>query len=329
MKTNFTSKLVALMISASLMATSCKNDAVDLGLASPSSANFKEIRAKALEDLLQTKTFKAEDGLSFTSDKGVKVTINPNCLRDQSNNLVTGDVTLSFVEIFDRGNMILTNKPVMGKDGAGNLLPLVTGGQYNISLSKGNQTLKPGCIFTVSVPASNTGALDSEMKLWEGNIDEDGNLAWEEKNRDGAQGKEAGMGANTQTARYDIWDSEFGWANVDRFYNDPRPKTQIKVTVPSGYNNENSGVYLAYEGEPNVLAQLDTYDTQDHYFSEHYGFIPIGMNLHVVFVSESNGSVVYAIKKATIIENGVIVIHTGELQTGSKSSLVGLINALN
>src|SRR5690606_15987683 len=106
-------------------------------------------------------------------------------------------------------------------------------------------------IFTVSVPASNTGALDSEMKLWEGNIDEDGNLAWEEKNRDGAQGKEAGMGANTQTARYDIWDSEFGWANVDRFYNDPRPKTQIKVTVPSGYNNENSGVYLAYEGEPN------------------------------------------------------------------------------
>lgn len=329
MKTNFTPKLLALLISASLMATSCKNDTADLGLAAPSSANFKDIRAKALQDLVQTKTFKAEDGLSFTSDKGTKVTINPNCLRDQSNNLVTGDVMLSFVEIYDRGNMVLTNKPVMGKDGGGNLLPLVTGGQYNISVSKGSEALKPGCIFTVSVPASNTGALDSDMKLWEGNIDEDGNLAWDEKNREGAQGKEAGIGANTETASYDIWDSAFGWANVDRFYSDPRPKTKIKVTVPSGYNNQNAGVYLAYEGEPNVLAQLDTYDTQDHYFSEHYGFIPIGMNLHVVFVSESNGSVVYAIKKATIIENGVIVIHSGELQTGSKSSLISLINALN
>lgn len=329
MKTNITSKLLALMITASLVATSCKNDTVDVGLAAPSSVGFKDIRAKALQDLIQTKTFKAQDGLSFTSEKGAKITINPNCLRDQANNPVTGDATLSFVEIYDRGNMVLTNKPVMGKDGSGNLLPLVTGGQYHIAVSKDNQALKPGCIFTVSVPANNTGALDSEMKLWRGNIDEDGNLAWEEKNRQGQQGKEAGMGANKETARYDIWDSEFGWANVDRFYSDPRPKTQIKVTVPTGYNNENAGVYLAYEGEPNVLAQLDTYDTEDHYFSEHYGFIPIGMNLHVVFVSESNGSVVYAIKKATIIENGIIAINSGDLQTGTKSSVVNLINALN
>lgn len=328
MKTNFTSKLIALLLSASFVTLSCKNEAIDLGLALPSATAFKDLRADALKDLIQTKTFKAQDGVEFTSEKGAKIKINSNCLRDQGGALVMGDVTLSFVEIYDRGNMVMTNKPVMGKDGAGDLKPLVTGGQYNIQVKQGNDVLRPGCPFTVSVPASNTGNLDSGMKLWRGNIDQEGNLAWEEKNPNG-QGKEAGMDVNKEMVKYDIWDTEFGWTNVDRFYNDTRPKTQIKVTVPAGYNSNNAAVYLAYEGEKNVLAQLDTYDVQDHYFSEHYGFIPVGMNLHVIFVSESNGTVVYAIKKATIIQNGVIVVHAGEMQTGTKSNLVNLINGLN
>jgi hypothetical protein len=99
--------------------------------------------------------------------------------------------------------------------------------------------------------------------------------------------------------------------------------------VPTGYDAENSGVYLAYENEPNVLAQLDTYDPDGKFFSEHYGFIPVGMNLHVVFVSESNGYIVYAIKRATIIANGTIEIKSDDLGTTTKNNLISLINAIN
>ncbi|MFD1629688.1 hypothetical protein [Pseudopedobacter beijingensis] len=330
MKTNFTSKLMTALIGVSLLATtSCKKNSSgpEIDLAAPSAASFQELRKKTLEDMTQTQVFKAEDGINFTSAKGVEVKISPNCLVDENNNPVTGNVTISFIEIFDRGSMVLANKPVMGRNNNGDVSPLVTGGQYNIKIMQGNKEVKPGCSYNVSVPANNTGAIDTDMLLWRGTIDQEGNLVWDETG--GNHGKEAGMNINTERATYAIWDNEFGWTNVDRFYSDARPKTQIKVTVPSAYNKDNAGIYLAYEGEPNVLAQLDTYDMQDHFFSEHYGFIPVGLTLHVIFMSENNGSVAYAIKKATIVANGTIAIGTEDIKTTSKSQLINMINALN
>ncbi len=326
MKTTLTSKLFAIACGVAVLASSCKNDGTEIGLAPASSASFKNLRERALKDLVQQKTFKAEDEIVFTSQKGAKLTIGSNCLRDENGNSVEGDVTLSFIEIYDRGNMVATNKPVMGKDGDGNLLPLVTGGEYNIEFKQGDKTLRSGCLFNIHIPAKNTGSLDGGMILWTGKINDEGNLVWEEAKADG---KEGGIRPNEQSAGYDIWGNEFGWTNVDRFYSDPRDKTQIKVTVPNGYNKDNAAVYLAYENEPNVLAQLDTYDVEDKFFSEHYGFIPIGMNLHVIFVSESNGSVVYATKPATIVANGTIAITDAELNTTTKNNLISLINALN
>ena len=327
MKKHITNKLFAALIGATMLMVSCKNDTEVLKLTPGTAESFKNLRQKALDNITQKKTFKAEDGIIFESKKGAKVTINSNCLRDANNNTVTGDVEMSFIEIYDRGNMVATNKPVMGIDGSGKLLPLVTGGQYNIQIKKGNENLKSGCIFQVSIPAKNTGELDEQMKLWDGIINDEGDLVWEEVGREA--GEKVNLDPNKETATYNIWGNSFGWTNVDRFYNDSRPKTQIKVKVPTGYGKHNAGVYLAYEGEPNVLAQLDTYDTVEQYFSEHYGFIPVGMNVKVIFVSESNGSVVYAIKPVTIVNNATIQISENELGTSSLDNVINMINNLN
>ena len=331
MKTKLNSTLLALLASAAVSLSSCKNDTETVALlANPSAAGFQEIRKNALADIVITKSFKAEEGITFDTDKGTKVRITPNCLRDNANNLVTGDVSLSFVEMYDRGNMTATNKPLLGKTSAGELQPLVTGGQFNIAVHQGNQTLKSGCPFFVDIPASLTGGIDEEMTLWKGKIDEKGELAWDEikRNADG-QGKDAGVNINTEMATYQVWASEFGWTNVDRFYSDSRPKTQIKVTVPASYDMSNSAVYLSYEGEPNLLARLDTYDSVEKFFSEHYGYIPVGLNVHVIFISESNGSLVYAIKKVTIAADDIIHFNTDELNVTSKENLVNLINNLD
>lgn len=330
MKTKFNSTLLALLACATLSLSSCKNDKEIISLiANPSAAGLNDIRKNALADVTITKEFKAEDGLTFTTDKGTEIKILPNCLRDNSNNNVDGEVTLSFVEMYDRGNMVLTNKPLMGKNNNGDLLPLITGGQFNIEVHKGNQKLKSGCPFYVNIKASITGGLDTDMKLWFGNIDEDGNLTWDEVNAENGQGKRAGINANSEYATYDIFSNEFGWTNVDRFAGEPDPKTQIKVTVPTEYNAANAAVYLSYENESNLLARLDTYDTQEHFFSEHYGFLPVGQNVHVIFTSESNGSIVYAIKKVTIVANGVINFSESDLNITSKSNLVSIINNLD
>ncbi len=328
MKTNFTSKLLAVLLSVSFIATSCKNDGAEPApiIGKPSAAGFQEMRAKVLAALTQKKDFKIADGLTFTSAKGAKVVIQPNCLLDKDGNAATGDATLAFLDIYDRGNMVLANKPVMGVNAAGEKEPLVTGGQYNIKVMQGDKELRSGCTFEVTIPASNTGGMDQQMLLWDGFIDDDGNLEWKEVPDNG---KGAGMTAATEYATYKIWHNQFGWTNVDRFYSYQGEKTKIKVKVPTGYNKDNAAVYLAYEDQPNLLAQLDTWETVDHYFSEHYGFVPVGMKLHVIFVSESNGSFVYSIKQVTIAANSTITIANQELSTGTMAQLQDKINKLN
>jgi len=325
---NLTFQSLAIVATMALT-MSCKDDnsVPDVGLAAPNAAAFQNLRKEALADLVQNATFKAEEAIAFTSEKGAKVFINAGCLRDESNNAVTGDVAMSFVEIYDRGNMVATNKPVMGKDPDGNLLPLVTGGEYKIEIKQGDKNLHSVCGVNVSIPASLTGGLDNGMILWKGQIEEDGNLAWEVEKQ-----AEIGMEREDPTGEfapfYNIWDGQFGWTNVDRFFIDPRPKTQIKVTVPDGYDHKNSSVHLSYQGESNLLAQLDVYNVGGRFFSEHYGFVPIGMTLHVIFTSESNGKFVSAIKKATIAKDAVISIAPGDLSTIAKADLVKKINEL-
>jgi len=305
-----------------------KNNAVnEPRLALPDAGSFQDLRNEALKDLVQTKTFKAEDGVEFTSAKGVKLQIWGDCLQDQEGNAVTGDVTLSFVEMYDRGNMLVTNKPLMGINANGKKEPLVTGGQFNIEVKQGNKILKPGCLFSMQVPAGLTGGLDHDMSLWTGSFNENGDLAWEEVQE--GNGKERPLNPNEQQTSYGIFGQEFGWNNVDRFSSYTGPKTQIKVTVPAAYNQTNSGVFLAYEDSPYTLAQLDSYDTAEKYFTEHYGFVPVGLTVHVIFTSESNGQIVYAIKQVTITSGSIIAINESDLNTTTKENLVSMINALH
>lgn len=307
--------------------TACQKDNLPEGRALPNAANFKALRAEALADLTQSKTFKAQDGLLFTSAEGTVLTIHPSCLTDQDGNAITGDVTLSFVELYDRGDMVTTNKPLMGRQNNGPLLPLVTGGEFNIEVKQGAKILKSSCSYTLKVPAANTGAADPEMIFWKGQVDEDGNLVWEDKKEN--QGDRNRVNVDQEMNTYNVWASGFGWTNVDRFYSFDGPKTAIKVTVPTGYDNSNASVYLAYKDQPGMLAYLDTYDTAQNYFSEHYGFVPVGMSLYVIFVSESNGSYIYAIKESTIVADATIAIQEADLQTTTAAALSSLIDGLD
>jgi hypothetical protein len=181
--------------------------------------------------------------------------------------------------------------------------------------------------MTMLVPADLTDGVDNTMTLWAGAIDEQGELAWREvkEGGDGANGKGGVQGEGTN---YYVTFGNFGWTNVDRFYSDPRPKTTILADVPDGYDNNNSAVYLSYDGEgTNALAKLDTY-TAAGLFSEHYGQIPIGLACHVIFVTEDNGQWRYAIKGVTVAANDVYTFTLAETTTGTEAQLVAAINAI-
>jgi len=318
--------LLGTILVTALVFTSCtKNDNDDIILIRPTAEDYNTIKDAALEDITQNFQFNAEDGyISLTSDKGVAININTACLT-LNGNAVTGAIDLEFVELFDKGNMLTTNKPTMGILPNGDKALLISGGEFFINATQNGMALETSCDIQLGIPVDLTGGADNEMILWNGIIDEDGNLAWEEDLRDGPNGQ---GGVFAEGNQYYAFLGAFGWSNVDRFYNDPRPKTTILSGVPEGYNNTNCSIFLSYDGEDTGLANLDTYDAGSGLFSEHYGQIPIGLECHVIFVSEENGNWKYAIKAVTIVENGVITFTEGEMAIATEAQLTTMINGL-
>ncbi|WJS95983.1 hypothetical protein NYQ10_05880 [Flavobacterium johnsoniae] len=322
MKTNF--KKIGLLILAMTTFASCDNtDGDDIKLSPPTAAAFKSISEKGLKRNTQNFTMTAGNGVvTLTSAKGVKLYINGDCLT-KNGNAVTGQVDIEFVELFDKGNMLVTNKPTMGimPDGKKNLL--ISGGEFFIKATQGGVELQTSCSMNMIVPTALTNGFDNLMTLWTGVIDEDGELAW--KDARGADGK---GGVQGEGNNYYVTFGNFGWTNVDRFYSDPRPKTTILVDVPEGYDNTNSAVYLSYDGEGNnALAKLDTY-TAEGLFSEHYGQIPVGLACHIIFATEDNGNWRYAIKGVTTTANAVYTFALAETTVGTEAQLVAAINAI-
>jgi hypothetical protein len=319
-------RLFIMLFAFAMTFTSCNSD--DDSITQnyvPSSTAFNSIRQAALEDMTQNFQIDAADGMTtLTSANGVEIDINANCLT-LNGNAVTGQIDIEYVEVFDGGQMLISDKTTMGKLPNGDMAMIISGGEFYINATQNGQQLDLGCTMNLRIPADLT-APDNEMTLWNGVIDNDGNIEWEEEDNTGQGGVFLEQGAAGQT--YYAFFNSFGWTNVDKFYNYAGLKTQILAAVPSGYNFQNSAVYLHYDGEGNALAKLDTFDANTGLFSEHYGQIPVGLACHIIFATEENGQWRYAIKAVTISENAVYTFTLAETTIGSEAQLVAAINAL-
>ena len=325
MKTNF--KSIAILFFGITALVSCSKDQdAPVNVYSPSSAAFSALKNKAIDTRTQNFTATAGSGMiNLTSSKGVQISFNGNNLT-KNGNLVTGSIDVKFIEIFDKGAMLATNKSTMGKMGDGNQSILKSGGEFFIEASQGSVKLVSTGAIQLNVPASLTGAIDNGMIFWEGNVTDPENIVWEKPNGTaGAHGGVVGFNQIAYTATF----GNFGWTNIDRFISDPRPKTQILATVPVQYNSTNSAVYLSVDGEgQNQLAKFDTYNPTTLQFSEHYGQIPIGLVCHIIFATEENGQWRYGIKSVTTIANAVYSFSLAETVLGTEAQMIAAINAI-
>lgn len=298
---------------------------------------FATLKRAALETKVQNFSIDATQNSLITTANGVFFTIHGNCL-SKNGNPVTGMVDVQVVELFERGAMLTTNKPTMGALPNGDKALLISGGEFFLSIFQDGEPVDEDCDMVATIPANLTGGVDTEMTLFKGNggdqdcdtIDDDcDGITWQEITDPNGDQIEVAIqngdgGENFYVAPF----GDFGWTNIDRFYTDARPKTTLLVAVPSNFNSENSAVYLAYVGEPNALAALDTFNANTNTFSEHYGQIPIGLQCHVIFTSEANGQWLYAIKSVTIADGETISIMETDLSAASESVLETLINEL-
>ena len=173
--------------------------------------------------------------------------------------------------------------------------------------------------------------MDWNMALFRAGDDLNDTDNWEEadvenngKNNKVRNGE--GEGANGVMATYSFDLGSFGWSNLDRWYSFTGPKTAIYVSVPAGYNGDNCAVYLYYDGESTAIARMDVWDEDELMFTEHYGLIPIGLNVHIIVVTEIDGELHYAMQGTTVVDNHIEVISS--LSPITQPALETLINAL-
>jgi hypothetical protein len=284
-----------------------------------------------IEELTQNFTVKAEDGAYLTGEQGTIIHFYPNTFTKQNGDPVTGNVDIEIVEIYKKSDMLFTKMATNGKDGEGNIRTLISGGEFFINATQNGEQLKVPNGFMIGAPVNNTGGADQDMRLF--NLKEectgnDCDDVWIER-ADGQRvevGKMDTPGSAGTTDVYMAFQNQFGWTNIDRWYSDPRPKTTIHVDVPEGYDGDNCVVYLSYDGEATALARFDVYDSNTSLFTEHYGQIPIGLEVHFIMVSVVDGEWTYAIQSATIQANHVEVI--GTPQSITEEELADLINDL-
>ena len=326
MKTNL--KNIGLSALATIIFASCTNNE-NTTPTPPSAAAFKGIRENGLKKNTQSFTATAGTGtITLTSTKGVVIKLDGNALT-KNGNPVTGAIDITFVELFDKGNMLISNKPTMGVMPDGKKSLLKSGGEFFIKATQGGVDLVSNGGIQLQVPANLTGTVDTEMLFWAGDTKDEDNLAWvNPRNAAGTGGQKDGNVGFGQT-NYNVSFGSFGWTNVDKFYSDPRPRTTILAAVPAGYNNTNSAIFLSYDGEgQNALAKLDTYNPTTLQFSEHYGQIPIGLACHVIFATEDNGNWRYAIKAVTVAANDVYTFKLAETTVVTEAQMVAAINAI-
>lgn len=259
--------------------------------------------------LTQTFSANAETFTEIEGEEGTVIYLWPNSLENAEGELVVGEIEIELIEIYGKSSMLVTDVPTNGLNSEGEVAQLVSGGEFYVNATQNGEDLELNRAYLVFAPTENTGGPDMEMELFK--IKEDGpdgkDLWVEAVPVDGEEQVDVGKGdADGGSSEYSFLTQEFGWSNIDRWYSDPRPKTTIHVDVPDGWDDQNSSVFLSYDGE-NTLARFDTYDESTELFSEHYGLIPIGLEVHVIFMTESEGTWSYAIQQTTIVDNHISV----------------------
>lgn len=273
----------------------------------PTAAAFKAMQEDAFNNLKQNATFDAEDGITFESEAGVTLTIWGNCLT-LNGDPVTGAVDLEFVEVFDRGNMLATNATTVGKDENDEMGQLISGGEFHIKAYQNGEELTADCGMIINVPADLTGGDVPGMGPFVGEMDEEDNLVWLPQNTEFWIDQQNGTS-------YNAFIENFGWFNCDVFIADPDPKTEIQISVPQGFDNSNASVYLARVGESSSLAFI-------------YGEFPIGLEAHIIFLSEHEGDFRYAIQTITVVDGQEIIFTLEETAIASVEDLTQIINDL-
>lgn len=321
---------ISLLITAIMMCmTSCKTKEDNDTGNDPDGMALNQRFSDNRLDNMQTFTLDAGTGGEITGSQGTKVIFPANAF-GLNGVAVTGNVEVELIEIYDKATMLLNNMPTSGIRPNSDEEALKSAGEFFIHAKQNGTDLE--LLQDAQVESRGVGtAIPENMNVFRAGDGVDDNDLWQEADEDANGMTDIAIVGERETDNgyeiiylFDI--SSFGWTNLDRWYSFTGQLTDLFVDVPSIFNGTNCEVYLTYDGEPTALARMDVYDTNVNMFTEHFGRLPVGQEVHIILVAEINGVLHATIQGATIVENHIEVMASPQPIT--EADLINAIDAL-
>ena len=308
------------IVLSGLILTSCKKDepnepTTDPQTNTPSAQDLNNYFTQNLADELETFSADAASPINITTSGGSQLSFMASSFENSNGGLVSGMIDIQVVELLDKRDMLLANKPTMGNLPNGGRAPLTSGGEFRVTASQNGEELelRDGFSYGAIVPAA--GGVDPNMSVFHGSSNED-TLTWNQADSSLVWGNNNGF--------YETYFDSLNWVNLDYFTDSTGSNSTVQVELPAGFNNMNCMLFISFDGA-NSLANL--YNFQNGAFtSAPYYTLPIGTDVHFIAISYINGDPHTAIVSATIGSNHYEVIPS--MNQTTETQLENDINAL-
>ena len=278
---------------------SCKKDEetpdADQGRSSSETKVSEYLNSR--EKSADTFTITTTSTQSVTTAEGTQVTIPANAFTDLNGNPVSGEVTFKVTDIYKKSDMIKSQKPTIS-DGQ----VLISGGEFNFSAQTlTGETLKldEGVYISVQTPVSSKDA-DSEMQLFIGEEDENGDFNWDEA---------FGDSLSTANRSYFFNIDSLTWINIDKFYD--ATNTTLTINLSDGAVTKKAVTYVVFHNINSVIIVPEVRSTDKNTYET---TIPLGESVTVISLAEVDNKLQKGQSSSfTTTENGSVDISFEEL----------------
>lgn len=219
--------------------------------------------------------------------QGNRIRFTPTSFKNASGAYVqNGKVNIELIETPKAKDMLLNGVTTR----AGSQLLQSAGSMY-IQARQDGQVLKAG---DYSVDFLQDGPTTNQMQLFAG-VDSNNIISWSVDPLDTLRS------AYVDTANYYFGHyvrGHFDWINCDRFYNDPAPRTDVKITT-SGVAF-NFGETMAFIVIPSLNANINLRNTRQgtaNMFEVGADVIPTGLKVHCIVIGMHDGKFYYGATK--------------------------------
>jgi hypothetical protein len=307
MKTSLRNLAVSLLVSGTLIFSSCKKDTPPTTTAASASYDtYSSLQSFYAKNGVPTQSFTVNGttGGSFTTPQGTKVTIPANAFMDQSYTSVTGTVNIQFKDIYTKSDMLLSNVTPICYTGS----PLKSGGEFFIKATSGGKGVYLVAAIQIQQPFNGWPA-DNKMNPFTRKDSISLFLPnWSPNDSAGSVVCDSSL-SNYLFSLYQFSSpvDSGTWCNSDNptyFSAYPQSNFTIQTTDSVSYN---TSVFLLFNGL-NSMVHVYYSNTTSGLSTFNYAYAPVGLQCTVVAVEiMPNGQFRAAfVPKVTITTNGTI-----------------------